>query len=673
MTNKIDVQDYLLEYILKLSKGEQTKELFEKYKKYLDSCNAAEVNSAIDKYIDMEDDFDHIERTVAKFIRACERGLESQKPIEFKNPYLKLLLKENSLLEEHKNKTTVIYKEVVEEYCKTKDIDINKLSILKENLLGFKQVVPHYLKLQNSLFPALEDGLENMNCLKLMWHIQDSILSNLKELIKIIDKVPFDFTLFNKIYGDMYLKIGKLLYREETILFPLSVSFLSDEKFHHLLEDVDSLGTAFNVNLQDFYGGKNMSELINNSQQRKEELNKIIKALNEREDSSTVQKEIKRDFKKLLDTLSPEEIAEAEQALIAEGVAVEEVQQLCELHVDTFHEALKNASKRAESGSTSGNEKLSGHPIANYRAENKELKSQISEFKKAYKRLKRKNDFNDFNEALKSISMIEIHYQRKENQLFPFLEEVDFTGPSKVMWGKHDEIRDVFRKLKTAVKEENVGECVSLSKSLIPQLKRMVFMEEKILFPTAIRKLPEDVWATIRKGESEIGYAWIKPGNLWAPEIVSEKKLNFESTPPLKTKTDDDLVDLSVGKLSPSQIDLMLKNLPLDITFVDENDKVRYFSQGKERIFPRSPGIIGRSVENCHPPKSVHVVKKIVNDFKERKRDRAEFWIQMNGSFIYIRYFPLFEKDVYKGVIEVSQEISSIKALEGEKRLLDEE
>lgn len=668
LANKIDGKKYLLEYILKLSKGEQTKELFEKYKKYLDNCNAAEVNSAIDKFIDMEDDFDHIERTVAKFIRACERGLEAQKPMEFNNPYLKLLLKENSLLEEHKNKTTIIYKEVVEEYRKNQDIDINKLSILKENLVGFKQVVPHYLKLQNSLFPALEKGVENMNCLKLMWHIQDSILSNLKELIKIIDKVPFDFTLFNKIYGDMYLKIGKLLYREETILFPLSVSYLSDEEFHLLLMDVDSLSTAFNVNLQDFYGGKNMSELINNSQQRKEELNKIIKALNEREDHSTVQKEIKRDFKKLLDTLSPEEIAEAEQALIAEGVAVEEVQQLCELHVDTFHEALKNASKRTEDGN--GNEKLSGHPVANYRAENKELKSQISAFKKAYKRLKRKNDFNDFNEALKNLSMIEIHYQRKENQLFPFLEEVDFTGPSKVMWGKHDEIRDVFRKLKTAVKEENVGECVSLSKTLIPQLKRMVFMEEKILFPTAIRKLPEDVWATIRKGESEIGYAWIKPGNLWAPEIVSEKKVDFESTP---KKTDDDLIDLSVGKLTANQIDLMLKNLPIDITFVDENDKVRYFSQGKERIFPRSPGIIGRSVENCHPPKSVHVVKKIVEDFKEGKREEAEFWIQMNGSFIHIRYFPLFEGDEYKGVIEVSQEISGIKALEGEKRLLDEE
>jgi hypothetical protein len=464
----------------------------------------------------------------------------------------------------------------------------------------------------------------------------------------------------------MFLKLKKLIYREENILFPLAESVLSDEEFNRLLADVDILGTAFNVNLLDFYGGKNMSENLNNSQKRKEELHKIIKALNESDDHNSVQKEIKKDFKKLLETLSPEEIAEAEQELISEGVPVEEVQKLCELHVDTFHDALKSASTR----SGSGNEKISGHPIANYRAENKALKSEISGFKKSYKKLKRSNDFNAFDEALESLSMVNVHYVRKENQLFPFLEDVGFSGPSKVMWGKHDEIRDVLKKLKSASKDNKMQECVSLSKSLIPQLKRMIFMEEKILFPTALRKLPESAWGEIRKGEAEIGYAWIKPGNLWAPEVTSQANINLNTS---VTKTENNLIDLSIGKLSASQINLMLTNLPLDITFVDENDNVRYFSQGKERIFPRSPGIIGRAVQNCHPPKSVHIVQNILEDFKAGKRDVAEFWIQMNGSFIHIRYFPLFEGDIYKGVIEVSQEISGIRALEGEKRLLDEE
>ena len=139
------------------------------------------------------------------------------------------------------------------------------------------------------------------------------------------------------------------------------------------------------------------------------------------------------------------------------------------------------------------------------------------------------------------------------------------------------------------------------------------------------------------------------------------------------SSADIDSINLTVGRLSAAQVDMMLKNLPVDITYVDENDRVRYFSQGRERIFPRSPGIIGRSVQNCHPPKSVHIVQKIIDDFKSGKRDLAEFWIQMDGAFVHIRYFPLYEGNQYKGVIEVSQEISGIRALEGEKRLLDEE
>lgn len=192
----------------------------------------------------------------------------------------------------------------------------------------------------------------------------------------------------------------------------------------------------------------------------------------------------------------------------------------------------------------------------------------------------------------------------------------------------------------------------------------MIFMEEKILFPTALRKLPDDTWKKIRRGENEIGYAWIKPGSLWDPDVIP--------TEPAPQRPTDD-IELSVGRLLPDQIDLMLRNLPLDVTYVDENDRVRYYSQGKERIFPRSPGIIGREVQNCHPPKSVHIVQKIVDDFKNRRRSEAEFWIQMGGKFIHIRYFPMFDKDVYRGVLEVSQDLTPLRELQGEKRLLDDE
>ncbi len=665
MINDKSIEDFLFEYILLLSAGSNTRQEFEKYKEYLNFANIENINSVIDRFIKTQNDFDLIEVTVSKFIRACEKGLERNNHYVTKNPYLALLLEENFRLEKHRANTSKIYKDFALGYQKAKNNNNTIPLTLKNMILEFNEIRPHYLKLQNSLFPTLEQYLSNMNCLKLMWHIQDGVLNDLKALLKVVEISPFDFKEFNKLYGDMYFKIGNLIYRERNILFPLVESKIKGEELYKLFKDVEVLKTSFNVNLSDFYGGKNMSEIINNSQKRKEELNSIIKALNESGGSISVQKEIKKDFKKLLDTLSAEEIAEAEQALIAEGVAVEEVQKLCELHVDTFHEALKSASKRIQNG----NEKISGHPIANYRAENKELKSQIVKFKKSFKKLKRTKDFTDFDKTLSNLSLIDIHYTRKENQLFPYLENVGFTGPSKVMWAKHDEIRALFKKIKSASIDKNIQECISKSKALIPQLKRMIFMEEKILFPTALRKLPESAWIEIRRGEAEIGYAWIKPGNLWAPEVVyerNEKPSNFT------TNIENELINLSVGKLSISQINLMLTNLPIDITYVDENDKVRYFSQGTERIFPRSEGIIGRDVQNCHPPKSVHIVEKILDDFKAGKREVAEFWIQMNNAFIHIRYFPLFENNIYKGVIEVSQEISRIRALEGEKRLLDE-
>ena len=131
-------------------------------------------------------------------------------------------------------------------------------------------------------------------------------------------------------------------------------------------------------------------------------------------------------------------------------------------------------------------------------------------------------------------------------------------------------------------------------------------------------------------------------------------------------------VKLDEGRLTEEQIRLLLKSLPFDITFVDEKEKVCFYSASKDRVFPRSPAVIGRSVQNCHPPKSVHIVEKIVKSFKEKTKDKAEFWVQQGDLFIHIRYFPVYdEKGDYKGVVEVSQEVSGIRSLKGQKRILD--
>lgn len=393
-----------------------------------------------------------------------------------------------------------------------------------------------------------------------------------------------------------------------------------------------------------------MGEGLGNNKVKEEKLREIVRNLNEGTDI----KKVKKEFDVLLRQISPEEIAGVEQSLINEGVPVENVQKLCDIHVQVFDDALKSQGKTKV---------LPGHPVYSYRLENKELKKKIHLFKKALK--------GDFLSRLKDLKMIELHYIRKENQLFPFLETVDFTGPSKVMWGKHDEIRTQFRELEEVYNKGDLAAVKKQTRTLLKALKNMVFMEEKILFPTAIRKLPPQAWVTIRKGESSIGYSWIEPGNLWDAGIVGGSDVSMVEESPVDV-SGQEKINLDTGALLPSQINLLLKNLPVDVTYVDENDKVAYYSNGKERIFPRSPGIIGREVANCHPPKSVHVVEKIVEALKKGEKDEAEFWIKMNGMFIHIRYFPIFdESGKYRGIIEVSQEISGIRALEGERRLLD--
>ena len=212
-------------------------------------------------------------------------------------------------------------------------------------------------------------------------------------------------------------------------------------------------------------------------------------------------------------------------------------------------------------------------------------------------------------------------------------------------------------------------------KGLESAIRKMIFLEKKILYPTCLRKLNESIWTDIKQGESEIGYAWIKPSALYDLQIV--KSTGGYQPSASKSKKEEEFnmsnsIPLSQGQLTVEQIDLMLTNLPVDITVVDENDTVLYYSATKDRIFPRSPAVIGRKVQNCHPPKSVHVVENIIQSFREKKKTDAAFWIKMDEKLIYIRYFPLFDASGnYRGVIEVTQEVSDIQKLEGERRILD--
>ena len=379
---------------------------------------------------------------------------------------------------------------------------------------------------------------------------------------------------------------------------------------------------------------------------RRAKLKTIIRELH---DGAEVE-EVKERFAELVRDVDASEISQMEQSLIEEGLPVEEVQRLCDVHVRVFEDALDAAVAC---------DVPQGHPIDTYRRENRALERVLDRIDAALAEGAR---IDALCPLLDEASLVDVHYTRKENQLFPHLERHGISGPSQVMWSIHDDIR---ARLKTAREEAAAGDAAALGVTLpetVRMLRDMVYKEENILFPTALEALDGNEWDEMRAGEHEVGFAWIEP-----PAPV-ETPAGTPSAAPADAPGE---LPLTTGALSLEQVDLMLRHLPVDITFVDHEDRVRYYSEG-DRIFPRSPGVIGRAVHNCHPPKSVQVVERIVDAFRDGERDSAEFWIRLDARLVYIRYFAVRDEGGgYRGVIEVSQDVTGIRELEGERRLLD--
>jgi uncharacterized protein len=385
-----------------------------------------------------------------------------------------------------------------------------------------------------------------------------------------------------------------------------------------------------------------MSEYINNQTMRQEGLKRMIRQLHE---GKTVE-EVKGEFATLLAGVDATEIAMLEQALIAEGMPETEIKRLCDVHVAAFQEAL-DAQPRPES--------VPGHPIYVFRVENTAAARALDALEAAI----RTSRWEQARELLRALRLYEKHYLRKENVLFPYLEKHGFTGPTAVMWAIHDDIRAGWKQLDALLSDKpDAARIAEVFQPLATAIREMFYKEENILFPAALQMLSQEEWAAILAQESEVG-SYAKP-EAAAPQV----------TPSVKA---DGLILLQTGALTAQQITLLLTHLPVDVTYVDENDEVRFFSATKERIFERQAAIVGRKVQQCHPPASVHRVQRILDDFRAGRRDVAEFWIQLGGKFIHIRYFAVHdERGKYLGTLEVSQDITAIRALEGERRLLDE-
>jgi DUF438 domain-containing protein len=409
-----------------------------------------------------------------------------------------------------------------------------------------------------------------------------------------------------------------------------------------------------------------MSELLDSAKKRKELLKHMILQLHEGQAPDAVRKQLIQ----LLGKVPYNDVIEVEQELISEGLPQEEVLKLCDIHTTALDGIIdKKEEKTAPPG----------HPVHTFKEENRALLREIQALEKLYAKVMEAKDeenvkdlIDELRHHFNALMDVEKHYLRKENLLFPFLEKHGVTGPPTVMWGKHDETREL---LKGAIETLGATDRMTLdeAKTVVDLVLRpaskavdgMIVKEEEILFPMCLDTLTDEEWVEIERQSIEYGFCLYDPKDKWEPEGIGAEKFVPEEV---------GKIQLPSGSFDVSELNALLNTIPFDLTFVDKDDRVRYFTQGKERIFARSRAILGRKVQQCHPPSSVRVVEKILDEFKKGQQDHAAFWINLKDRFIHIEYFALRdEKGEYLGTLEVSQDLTDKRKLKGEQRLLQYE
>lgn len=423
-------------------------------------------------------------------------------------------------------------------------------------------------------------------------------------------------------------------------------------------------------------------------EERKALIAQYLERLNDGEDIESVREDFARNFR----DVSGGEISTAEQELIAGGVPMEKVLRLCDVHASLFEGHVSCAHN------TGAVEETPGHPVWTMRQENDRIMAFINDrVKPDVRRARMLTEASSATERegivailkadMEAFDEVFIHYKRKEELLFPHLERHDITGPSKVMWGKDDEVRNAVHGaealLETAYGEYDsqllAGVADYLDEAVEGALS-MVSKEENVLIPLSLEHLSATQWTQIASEENEFGHAFgVNPPTWHADplELANDKLNEMEATASEKNAesssdtraSQDETIRLSTGEFSLAQLEAVFATIPLDITFVDANDKTRYFSHGDTRAFPRPKSCLGRDVYDCHPPKSQEAVRRILTEFKSGKRDVSEFWFKAMGKFLYVRYFAVRdEAGNYLGALETTQDIGPIKALEGENR-----
>jgi DUF438 domain-containing protein len=388
-------------------------------------------------------------------------------------------------------------------------------------------------------------------------------------------------------------------------------------------------------------------------QQQAEALKNILHQLSE---GASVE-DVREEFQKTFDTVDANEIAAAEAELIKTGTPIEDILQLCNVHASVVEGSVEVIAV----------DPVMGHPLTVFYKENDGLEEFLDgAYAEAKAAFLSSNDNKTYANVLKDLYKLDRHYSRKEQLMFPYLEKNGITAPPKVMWGKDDQIRDL---IKQAIEKAESGEYdETLFTEMESEVRSMIQKENEILKSMLVDNINDEAWKVIAQEGYQFGYAFIDGVEGVSPSDIKAWVKDEQDVDQRRSNND---IDLPSGYFNVHELEALLNTLPYDITFVNTEDRVQYFSENEHRVFPRTRTVLGRLVEDCHPPKSLHVVDSIVKDFKSGKKDKEYFWIQKDGQFIMIRFYAVRDAEgKYLGVAEITEEISELRSLEGSKTLM---
>jgi len=389
--------------------------------------------------------------------------------------------------------------------------------------------------------------------------------------------------------------------------------------------------------------------------------------------------EARKALKDRVQHLAPYEIAIIEQEMVEE-TEDECIKEDIQAMLEVFQDVLV----------TKDQELPENHPVSCYRRENAKMKELLLSVEDLvqYPLIK-----NQWLELYEDLLKFKIHLSRKQNQLYPVLEKKGFTRPTTTMWTLDDFIRDEISECYSLLLEDKEEEFIGKQAELVADVRDLMDKEENILYPTSLEMINEEEFRYMAEGDQEIGFAYIsvqadKSGNSASASSPASASTAGAPLSGLSSSTGfaeelagllgkygfnnkEEKLNVSTGQLTLEQINLIYQHMPVDLSYVDENELVCFYTDTKHRVFPRSKNVIGRDVKNCHPKASVHIVEEIIKKFRSGEQDKAEFWINKPDLFIYIIYYAVRdEKGKFRGVLEMMQDCTHIRSLQGSQTLL---